>query len=45
MIKAILVDAEVNCLNSMNRLTFDFYPEVQVNDCCRSGKINELPSF
>jgi two-component system LytT family response regulator len=38
MIKAILIDDEVNCLNSLNMLISDYCPEVQVDDCCRSGK-------
>jgi two-component system, LytTR family, response regulator len=38
MIKAILVDDEVNCLNSLNKLISDYCPEVQVDDRCRSGK-------
>ena len=38
MIKAILIDDEVNCLNSLNKLISDFCPEVEVNDRCRSGK-------
>ena len=38
MIKAILIDDEVNCLNSLNKLISDFCPEVQVDDRCRSGK-------
>jgi two-component system LytT family response regulator len=38
MIKAILIDDEVNCLNSLNKLISDFCPEVQVDDLCRSGK-------
>jgi len=38
MIKAILIDDELNCLNSLNMLISDFCPEVQVDDLCRSGK-------
>ena len=38
MIKAILIDDEVNCLNSLNKLISDYCPEVQVDDRCRSGK-------
>jgi two-component system LytT family response regulator len=38
MIKAILVDDEANCLNSLNKLISDYCPEVQVDDRCRSGK-------
>jgi two-component system LytT family response regulator len=38
MIKAILIDDEANCLNSLNMLISDYCPEVQVDDRCRSGK-------
>ncbi|HEV7423779.1 MAG TPA: LytTR family DNA-binding domain-containing protein [Candidatus Paceibacterota bacterium] len=38
MIKAILIDDEVNCLNSLNKLISDYCPEVQVDDRCRSVK-------
>ena len=38
MIKAILIDDEVHCLNSLNKLINDYCPEVQVDDLCRSGK-------
>ncbi len=38
MIKAILIDDEVNCLNSLNKLISDYCPEVQVDELCRSGK-------
>jgi two-component system LytT family response regulator len=38
MIKAILVDDEVHCLNTLNMLLNDYCPEVQVMDKCMSGK-------
>ncbi len=38
MIKAILIDDEVHCLDSLNMLISDYCPEVQVDDRCRSGK-------
>ena len=38
MIKAILVDDEVHCLDTLNMLLSDYCPEVQVLDKCMSGK-------
>ena len=38
MIKAILIDDEVHCLNSLNMLIRDFCLDVQVADRCSSGK-------
>ena len=38
MIKAILIDDEVHCLDSLNMMIRDYCPEVQVCDLCSSGK-------
>jgi two-component system LytT family response regulator len=38
MIKAIIVDVEVHCLDTLNILINDFCPEIQVVDRCISGK-------
>jgi len=38
MIKAILIDDEVHCLDTLNMLITDFCPEVQVMEQCRSAK-------
>ncbi len=38
MIKAILVDDEVHCLNTLNILLSDYCPDVLVLDKCVSGK-------
>src|SRR6476646_1474071 len=38
MIKAILIDDEVHCLDTLNILITDFCPEVQVMEQCRSAK-------
>ena len=38
MIKAILVEDEVHCLETLNRLVTDYCPGVQVMDLCDSAK-------
>src|SRR5215510_8564020 len=38
MIKAILIDDEIHCLDTLNMLIRDFCPEVQVMEQCRSAK-------
>src|SRR5215813_9977771 len=38
MIKAILIDDEVHCLDTLSMLITDFCPEVQVMEQCRSAK-------
>ena len=38
MIKAILIDDEVHCLDTLSILITDFCPEVQVMEVCRSAK-------
>ncbi len=38
MIKAILIDDEVHCLDTLNILLNDYCPGVQVVDQCMSGK-------
>jgi len=38
MIKAILIDDEVHCLDTLSILIADFCPEVQVMEQCRSAK-------
>src|ERR1043166_2569446 len=38
MIKAILIDDEVHCLDTLGILIADFCPEVQVLEQCRSAK-------
>jgi two-component system LytT family response regulator len=38
MIKAILIDDEVHCLDTLNILLTDFCPEVQVQQQCMSAK-------
>ncbi|HSZ35057.1 MAG TPA: LytTR family DNA-binding domain-containing protein [Puia sp.] len=38
MIKAILIDDEVHCIDTLNMLISDYCPEVQVCDSCMSGK-------
>jgi two-component system LytT family response regulator len=38
MIKAILVDDEVHCLDTLNILLSDYCPDVQVLETCLSGK-------
>lgn len=38
MIKAILIDDEVHCLDTLNMLITDFCPEVQVMERCGSAK-------
>jgi two-component system LytT family response regulator len=38
MIKAILIDDEVHCLDTLNMMIDDYCPEVQVMDQCMSGK-------
>src|SRR6187455_528285 len=38
MIKAILIDDEVHCLDTLNMLITDFCPEVQIMEQCRSAK-------
>ena len=38
MIKAILIDDEVHCLDTLSMLLHDFCPEVQVMELCMSAK-------
>jgi two-component system LytT family response regulator len=38
MIKAILIDDEVHCVDTLNMLINDFCPDVQVMEQCRSAK-------
>ncbi len=38
MIKAILIDDEVHCLDTLSILLNDYYPDVQVMECCMSAK-------
>jgi two-component system LytT family response regulator len=38
MIKAILVDDELHCLDTLSMLLKDFCPEVHIVEKCRSGK-------
>src|SRR5215510_2736969 len=38
MIKAILIDDEVHCLDTLNMLLTDYCPEVQVMERCMSAK-------
>src|ERR1700704_3909921 len=38
MIKAILIDDEVHCLDTLNMLLSDYCPEVQVLEQCTSAK-------
>src|ERR1043165_818973 len=38
MIKAILIDDEVHCLDTLSMLVSDFCPEVQVMEQCVSAK-------
>src|ERR1700729_2821268 len=38
MIKTILVDDEVHCLDTLNILLNDYCPEIQVTGKCMSGK-------
>jgi two-component system LytT family response regulator len=38
MIKAILIDDEVHCLDTLSILLNDFCPEVQVMEVCHSAK-------
>ncbi|MES2796862.1 MAG: LytTR family DNA-binding domain-containing protein [Bacteroidota bacterium] len=38
MIKAILVDDEVHCLDTLSILLNDYCPDVQVMECCMSAK-------
>lgn len=38
MIKTILIDDEVHCVDTLNMLINDFCPEVQVMEQCRSAK-------
>ena len=38
MIKAILIDDEVHCLDTLNILLSDYCPEVQVMEQCMSAK-------
>src|ERR1041385_5818837 len=38
MIKAILIDDEVHCLDTLNMLVSDFCPEVEVVEQCMSAK-------
>jgi two-component system LytT family response regulator len=38
MIKAIIIDDEVHCLETLSLLLKEFYPEVQLLEQCRSGK-------
>src|SRR5437868_360715 len=38
MIKAILIDDEIHCLDTLSILITDFCPEVQVIEQCRSAK-------
>jgi two-component system LytT family response regulator len=38
MIKAILIDDEVHCLDTLNILLTDYCPEVEVMELCPSPK-------
>ena len=38
MIKAILIDDEVHCLDTLSMLITDFCPEVQLMEQCHSAK-------